>query len=196
MTETLLMQQIKEDIETHDHKIYIEPSKGQLLKILAMTIQAKTILEIGALYGYSTLWLHQGVAPDGIIHTMEKDPKRFEKACLYLKDYKNIKVHQGNATKLLESFHETVDMIFIDADKNHYLYYLEWAKKNLRPGGLLVADDTLLFGAVLGKKCTKKIRPSTLTNMKEFNRALNENPFESVILPYHDGFSIAIKKQT
>ena len=194
MAETELMKIIKHDIEATDHKIYIEPSKGQLLKILAKSIKAKTILEIGTLYGYSALWLQQALPRDGILHTIEKDPKRFEKAQSYLKDFPNIKIHKGSALKILETFHESVDLIFIDADKIHYLIYLEWAIRYLRPGGILVADDTLLFGALNGKEVSQKIRPTTLENMKKFNQRLTESPFESVILPYEDGFTVALKK--
>jgi caffeoyl-CoA O-methyltransferase len=191
--ETFIMKRIKKDIEQNDHAIYIEKSKGQLLKILAKSIKAKTIVEIGTLYGYSTLWLQQGLEKGGLLHTIERDPKRFEKAASYLKEYPEIIMHKGSAIDVLEKLDITADLIFIDADKNNYLAYLDWSIKHLRPGGMLVADDTLLFGAVISKDTTHKIRPSTLENMKLFNQRLKESPFESVMLPYEDGFSVALK---
>jgi len=193
VSETQLMQHIKEDIAESDHRIYIESSKGQLLKILAKSIGAKKILEIGTLYGYSTLWLHQGLSEGGEIHTIEKDSKRFKKAQTYLKGFDNINVHLGDACEVLEAFQEPVDMVFIDADKNNYLTYLEWSIHYLRPGGLLVADDTLLFGAIEGKVGAPRVRQGTIEHMKAFNERIKHAPFESVMLPYEDGFTVALK---
>lgn len=187
------MKAVREDIEHTDHKIYIEASKGQLLKLLAKTINAKIVLEIGTLYGYSTLWLQQGLSEGGKIHTIEKDAKRFQKASGYLGKFDNIKMHFGAASEVLEEFHEIVDMVFIDADKNNYLTYLEWSIRHLRKGGLLVADDTLLFGAVEGKACDQKVRVGTVEHMKAFNERIKKPPFESVMLPYEDGFTVALK---
>ena len=117
MTETAIMQLIKEDIGKTDRAIYIDPAKGCLLKIFANLLHASIIVEIGTLYGYSTLWLQQGLVKNGILHTIEKDPQRFAKASQYLEDYGDIVLHKGAALNVLPTITGPVDLIFIDADK-------------------------------------------------------------------------------
>lgn len=189
--ETNLMKKIRDAVNKEDHSIYIEPEKGQFIKILLKLIKAKKILEVGTHYGYSTLWLLEGLMKGGHIDTIERSECRYVRAKEFLQDISEISLHFGAAEDVLQKLQGPYDAVFIDAEKLSYLKYLNWSQEKLRPGGLLIADDTLLFGALQGKKID--IRNTTLKVMQEFNAKLTKPPFESVILPYSDGLTIAIK---
>jgi predicted O-methyltransferase YrrM len=85
-------------------------------------------------------------------------------------------------------------MIFIDADKINYLNYLDWAEENIRPGGLIIGDNTLLFDAVFQEKLPKGIVEAARQAMRTFNQRLAEpDKYHSIMLPTKEGMTIAIK---
>ena len=89
------------------------------------------------------------------------------------------------------------DMVFIDADKDSYSLYLDWAEENLRKGGLLAADNTFLFGSVYGDFNDSAGRHSqkTLEGMKSFNKRLSRSEFwEGALVPTAEGLTVAIRK--
>ena len=108
---------------------------------------------------------------------------------------KKIKLFEGRAENILMNMDEKFDMVFIDAEKNHYLDFLNLVEDKLKEGGLMVADNTLLSGAVYSEELPYRIRKTTRENMVEFNKRLaNENKYTSILLPVDDGITIAIKK--
>lgn len=127
-------------------RISVSPEAGQTLYLLAKTIGAKKILEFGALAGYSGIWLARALPEDGQFITLEIDPKHaevtqrnYEKAGL--SDRTDVRL--GDGTKLLKDAAQDgpFDLIFIDADKESYPKYLDFALENTRPGGLIIADN-------------------------------------------------------
>ena len=127
-------------------RISVSPEAGQTLYLLAKTIGAKKILEFGALAGYSGLWLARALPEDGQFITLEIDPKHadvtrrnYEKAGL--SDRTDVRL--GDGTKLMRDAVQdgSFDLIFIDADKESYPKYLDFALENTRPGGLIIADN-------------------------------------------------------
>ena len=127
-------------------RISVSPEAGQTLYLLARTIGAKKILEFGALAGYSGIWLARALPEDGQFITLEIDPKHadvtrrnYEKAGL--SDQTNVRL--GDGTKLMKDAAQDgpFDLIFIDADKESYPKYLDFALENTRPGGLIIADN-------------------------------------------------------
>ena len=127
-------------------RISVSPEAGQTLYLLARTIGAKKILEFGALAGYSGIWLARALPEDGQFITLEIEPKHadvtrrnYEKAGL--SDRTDVRL--GDGTKLMKDAAQDgpFDLIFIDADKESYPKYLDFALKNTRPGGLIIADN-------------------------------------------------------
>ncbi len=127
-------------------RISVSPEAGQTLYLLAKTIGAKKILEFGALAGYSGIWLARALPEDGQFITLEIEPKHadvtrrnYEKAGL--SDRTDVRL--GDGTKLMKDAAQDgpFDLIFIDADKESYPKYLDFALKNTRPGGLIIADN-------------------------------------------------------
>lgn len=136
-------------------EINVTPNQGKLLAILARSIGAKNILEIGTLGGYSTIWLARALQPGGKVITLEFNPKHVEVARgniarAGLADV--VDIRQGAALDSLAVIategHDPFDMVFVDADKNNNPGYFEWAMKLTRPGSLIIVDNVIRKGAV------------------------------------------------
>ena len=202
--ESLVLRQVDHAIRTQAVPIHIAPWQGRLLQMLIRLVQAEKIVEIGTLAGYSTLWMAEAIAAGGgdeaVIYTIEKDPQRQQLAetsfQLAPALAKHIRLLKGDATVQLAALSNSgpFDLVFIDANKNGYLEYLEWATHHVRSGGLVIADNTLLRGAVCGMQVDSKIKDKTVAIMQEFNRRLADPIyFSAVMLPGRDGLSIAIR---
>jgi predicted O-methyltransferase YrrM len=194
--ETQQIRTVRENTTDKNDQISIYPEEGKLLQLLIRLTGAKTIVEIGTLSGYSTLWMADALPEDGHIYTFEKDPVRAARASVNL-CHPQITLHNGDAMKALRAIEPKgpFDMIFIDADKLHYLDYLDWAEKHIRRGGLIVADNTLLFDSVWREVLPDRIRQTTLQMMQDFNRRLADpEKYTSILLPTAEGMTIALKK--
>ncbi|GAC1393692.1 MAG: O-methyltransferase [Ktedonobacteraceae bacterium] len=181
-------------------QIQISPIQGKLLQLLATMCNARNILEIGSLAGYSGIWLARALPIGGRLLTLEIDPKHAELvrsafATAGVADRTEVRV--GNALDLLPALEgETpFDLVFIDADKPPYPQYLEWALRLTRPGSIIIADNTVRNGERLRD-------PAQLTNATEkavaqYNRNVAHNPrLQSLALAmdddFTDGFTIAV----
>ncbi|MBV8113244.1 MAG: O-methyltransferase [Silvibacterium sp.] len=136
--------------------IAVTPNQGRFLMIFAQSIGARSILEMGSLGGYSTIWLARALPPDGRLITLEFDPKHAEVARANV-------AHAGLADKVeirvgkaLETLPEIAaeglgpfDFIFIDADKGNYPGYLEWAVRLSRSGTVIIGDNVVRDGKVI-----------------------------------------------
>ncbi len=202
-SEDTLLKKIRRRALREDFPIHIHPEEGKLLQLLIQMMQTRKIVEIGTHAGYSAIWMARALPPDGILHTIEKSQKRYDLAQKTFQDFERktlIRSHLGDAYNVLQTLKDQgpFDLVFIDADKISYLDYLEWAVQNVREGGLIIADNTLLDGAVYGEQPTNlKIAETTLQVMREFNRRLaNHDHFTSLLLPTTSGLTIAFKKKT
>lgn len=136
--------------------ISVTPSQGKLLQMLALLVNARNILEIGTLGGYSTIWLARALPADGRLITMEFDPKHAQVASANIANagLENIvEVREGNALELLPELAaeglEAFDLTFIDADKCSSLPYFEWALRLSRKGSLIIVDNVVRDGRVI-----------------------------------------------
>lgn len=132
--------------------IAVAPNQGKLLHVLALACQARTILEIGTLGGYSTIWLARALPPGGRLISLEAEPKHAELARTNLEragvaDVVEIRV--GAALATLPSLAGPFDFVFIDADKEHNAEYFSWAVRLGRPGTLIVVDNVVRGGAIV-----------------------------------------------
>src|SRR4051812_21448539 len=130
----------------------IDAEVGALLRVLAIAIGAKRILEIGTAVGYSGIWLAGALPKDGTLMTMEKDPQRvkvaranFERAGLA----DRVNVIAGDAERMIVKVGGPFDLIFQDGSKTLYVPLLDRLVNLLRPGGLLVTDNVLWDGEVV-----------------------------------------------
>lgn len=185
-------------MEDDKYGINVGAYEGKLLKFLLKLIQAKTVVEIGTLYGYSTLWMAQALPQDGKIISIEKNEAHHNRAMSLIaasKHTEKVELHCGDALNILEGLKVKPDAIFIDADKGNYKNYLNWAMENVRSGGLIIGDNTFLFGHMIGEDRGERASQKAIEAMTAFNETLaNSEDFVSVMIPTHEGMTLAMKK--
>jgi predicted O-methyltransferase YrrM len=177
----------------------VSPAQGKLLHLLARLQGARTILEIGTLGGYSTIWLARALPPGGRLTTLESEPRhadvaRANIARAGLADVVDLRI--GRALEVLPALADAApfDLIFIDADKPSNPHYLRWALRLSRRGSLIVADNVVRDGAVVDDASTdasvQGVR-AMLTLMAAESR-LAATAIQTVGVKGYDGFAIAL----
>lgn len=195
-----ILKKIRETSEKENVSyMQISSYEGGILQFLCQALQVKKAVEIGTLYGYSSLMMARSLPVGGELFTLDIDQKTQEKAkALTQEDPCSDKIHfiSGPAMETLKTIENQgpFDMVFIDADKKAYLDYLKWSYKNLKTGGLIVADNTFLFGAVYGE-AEKEQDEKALEVMKKFNEELSHSGrYISTLIPTAEGMTVGIKK--
>ena len=176
-----------------DAEMLTGPLEGALLRLLVMLSCARRILEIGLFTGYSALTMATALPIDGEIISCEKDPEAIAIAQRFFDSTphgRKIHIRLGSALDTLEALREEeFDLAFIDADKENYPIYYDRVLPLLRPGGLLIADNTLWSGRVLAPRT-----PADL-GIAAFNRKVRNDPnVEAVLLTVRDGVTVLRKK--
>ena len=178
-------------------EIHVSPNEGKLLQLLAEMTGARRILEIGTLGGYSAINLARGMAEDGLMISLEIDEHHAEVARRNVERAGvggRVEIRVGDARELLaqlvESDEGPFDLIFIDADKEGYPEYLEWAIRLSRHGSLILGDNTIWGGSIIDPK------DDSTRAIHEFNEKLARDPrLSGLILPFMrervDGLAIA-----
>jgi predicted O-methyltransferase YrrM len=177
----------------------VDAEVGALLRVLALAVRARRILEIGTAIGYSGIWLAGALPADGMLITMEMDPERvrtaranFERA-----GFSNrVSVVAGDAQRMIAKVAGPFDLIFQDGDKALYVPLLERTVELLRPGGLLVTDNVLWDGEVVpGFVPAARRDPAETRAIAEYNERLNAHPqLVTATVPLRDGVAIAVKR--
>ena len=168
--------------------------QGRLLKMLTSMIKPKRVLELGTFTGYSALCIAEGLDGDAKIDTIEADDELEEEIKKNLSSsphgYK-VNLHIGDALKVMERWNEEIfDLALIDADKRQYPLYFEKILKITKPGGFILADNTLWDGHV-----TETCRHSSQTQgIMEFNDIAATTPgVEVAMIPMRDGLTLIRK---
>lgn len=192
--EDKVLRELAEEIAASDMpEIYISPEEGRLLQVLLRMVKAARVLELGTLGGYSAIWMARALPSEGRLTTVEKLPERAEVARRYVERAglaDRIEVRVGEAREVLADLaaEGPFDAVFIDADKRGYPEYLEWCTENVRPGGLVIADNAFKNGEVLEESDDPGVR-----GIQEFNRRVATDPrFTSIVVPTRDGVAIAL----
>ena len=194
-----LLDDIVAELEKRDIAIQIGADEGRLLQLLIAMNNVKTIVEIGTLGGYSAIWMARALPEDGHIYAINKDPEHVKMADGFFARCEcksRITQLAGDAHKVLPTLEgkSPFDMVFIDADKISYPAYLDWAEKNVRKGGLIVADNTFLHGAIFAEKPPEGVAPTTWKNMHSFNERLaDKSKYNATIIATDEGLSVAVK---
>jgi len=181
--------------------IAVSPVLGKYLYLLAKLTNARRILEIGTLGGYSTTWLARALPEDGHVVTLEYEPKHAGVARANLDRAAVgpwVEIIVGDATESLREIADRddppFDMVFIDADKENYTTYLDWSIKLTRSGGLIIADNVVRGGRVLDASSSD----SMVQGVQAFNDALAKDRRVEAIATQlvgakgHDGIALAI----
>lgn len=168
--------------------------QGRFLAMLSHMVQPRRILEIGTFTGYSALCLAEGLAPDGLLHTIECRPDDAVQARTFFDRSTlgpRIHSHIGDALEVIPTLEAEWDLVFLDADKVNYIRYHELVLPRLRPGGWMVADNVLFHGQVLADAIAGK----NARAVDAYNRHVREDRrVEQVMLTVRDGLLIIRKK--
>ena len=181
--------------------ISVTPSQGKLLHLLARSVNARSILEIGTLGAYSTIWLARALDEDGRMVTLEADPEHAEVAQVNLAHAglsEQVDLREGPA---LESLPELAaeglapfDFIFIDADKENNANYFAWALKLSRPGSLIFVDNVIRDGEVANAASDDPmiLGVRRLNELLERESRVIATTIQTVGSKGYDGFTLAL----
>ena len=160
-------------------------------------IGARRVVEIGTLAGYSALWILRGLAADGRLWTIEANPEHaaaarraFEEAG----DGDRVEVIEGPGLDCLPTIEDNgpFDAVFIDADKRSYPAYGQWALDNVRPGGLILADNAYLFGYLAGREPDDRASIEDIEAMRRFHHLIAGACPRRACLPTPDGLLVGM----
>jgi len=182
-------------------EIAVAPTQGKFLMLLARAINAKNVLELGTLGGYSTIWLARAMPKGGRVVTLEAVPRHaevaranFERsglaAMIDLRLGKALDVLPKLTAEKLEAF----DLVFIDADKENIPDYFTWSLKLTRPGSLIIVDNVIREGEVIDARS----RDPSVKGVRLFNEMLKQEKrvsataIQTVGVKGYDGFTLAL----
>ncbi|MGA9519985.1 MAG: class I SAM-dependent methyltransferase [Myxococcaceae bacterium] len=173
-------------------QMQVGPLEGAFLRLLVRLTGAKRILEIGTFTGYSALCMAEGLPEDGELITCEVNPKAEAMARRYFGESphgRKIQIRMGPALDTLRTLQGPLDLVFIDADKEDYAAYFDAVLPLVRPGGLIVADNTLWSGRVLDPQAESD------RAIVAFNEKVAKDPrVEKVLLTVRDGVTLMLKR--
>ncbi|MFE2145667.1 O-methyltransferase [Streptomyces sp. NPDC059456] len=155
----------------------VAPNQGKLLNLLARIHGARTILEIGTLGGYSTIWLARALPAGGRLVTLEVDERCADVAAANIARAgldEVVDIRRGRAVDLLPELVDLApfDLVFIDADKPSNPDYLKWALELTRPGSIIVGDNVVRDGAVVDADSTDP----RVQGVRRFTELIAEHP--------------------
>ncbi len=180
--------------------LQVVPTDGRHLEVLAHSVQAKRIVEIGTLCGYSAVFLANALLEGGKLYTCEQSSHHISVANEVFQGLgltKKIEIIGGKALDTLPTLTKEgpFDLVFIDADKANYPKYFDWAIENLRSGGLLIADNVFVFGFIGDEELPQGELANLILAMREFNqKCVADERLVTTFLPTGEGMMVAVKK--
>jgi predicted O-methyltransferase YrrM len=163
LTETLvaqdaaLAQAVRDQNAAGMPPIEVAPANAKLLHLLARMVGARRVLEIGTLGGYSTIWLARALPADGLVTTIEAEPRNAAVARASIDRAgvgDRVEIRVGRAAEVLPTLDGPYDLVFIDADKESNTIYLDAAARLGRPGAVVVVDNVVRSGRVADPAAT------------------------------------------
>lgn len=190
------LQKIKEKALEEHIPIIMDDTLEVVDKILK-ELKPKKILEIGTAVGYSAICFSEYLEEDGIIDTIERDEERAKQAKENITKVEvedKINILEGDAVEILPTLNEKYDMVFIDAAKGKYPFFLKEALRMLSENGIILADNILYKGYVMSDYNKHKQR-TAVRNLREYIHEVTGNPnLETKILEVGDGLAITKRK--
>ena len=187
------LQKIKQKALEEHIPIIMDDTLEVVDKILT-EIRPKRILEIGTAVGYSAICFSEYLEPNGKIDTIERDEERISEAKINFEKVgvsDKINIYAGDAVEILPTLNEKYDVVFIDAAKGKYPFFLKEALRMIKPSGIILADNILYKGYVMSDYNKHKQR-TAVRNLREYIKEVTENPnIETEILEVGDGLAVS-----
>jgi len=168
--------------------------QGKLLEQISCMLRPQCVVEIGTFTGYATLCLAAGLAPTGILHTMERNDELHAAASAFVARSERaaqIKLHTGDARHIIPTLNTPFDLVYIDGDKREYSEYYHAVFHNVRAGGFILADNVLWNGKALATPAAADAQTQGIIAFNELVQA--DARVENVLLPLRDGLTIIRK---
>ena len=173
--------------------IIMDDTLEVVAKILT-EIKPNKILEIGTAVGYSAICFSEYLQENGKIDTIERDTERVKEARENIKKAEvedKINIYEGDAVEILPTLNDEYDVVFIDAAKGKYPFFLNQALRMIRQGGVIIADNVLYKGYVMSDYNKHKQR-TAVRNLREYIAEItNNDKLETKILEVGDGLAIS-----
>ena len=169
--------------------------QGRFLSLLSKTLAPKLVVDIGTYTGYSALCMAEGLATDGVLHTIDIKTDNAAMVDRYIRKagyHDHVHQHIAPAMEVIPRIEGMVDLVFIDADKQNYSAYFDLVVDRVRPGGLIIADNVLWSGKVLDAVADQDDETRALAAYATKVNA--DERVENVLLPLRDGLLVSRKK--
>jgi len=187
------LEKIKEKA-LENHVPIIMDDTLEVLDRLLKQVKPQRILEIGTAVGYSAMCFSEYLQPDGKIDTIERDSERVAEARINIQKVgveNKINIYEGDAVEILPTLNEKYDVVFIDAAKGKYPFFLKEALRMIKTNGIILADNILYKGYVMSDYNKHKQR-TAVRNLREYVKEVTENPnIETEILEVGDGLAVS-----
>lgn len=192
------LEDIKQNALANHIPIIMDDTLEVVDKILT-EVRPNKMLEIGTAVGYSAICFSEYLQPGGRIDTIERDEECIKQAKENIKkveiDASKINIYQGDAVEILPQLNDEYDIVFIDAAKGKYPFFLNQALRMIKPGGVILADNILYKGYVMSDYNKHKQR-TAVRNLREYIAKVTENEnLETEILEVGDGLAISRVKE-
>ena len=191
------------ELDRQTHLRVIQPRmlsghlQGKILELLITLINPQYVLELGTFTGYSAIAMARGLSREGaVLHTVEINDELYDFAAEYIEKAglrERIVQHVGPALEVVPQLGLCFDVVFIDADKRHYCDYYRTVFDKVRPGGFILADNTLWDGKVADGEPHGDAQTRGILAFNDLVAA--DERVEKVILPLRDGLTILYKKE-
>ena len=177
-----------------DHIPIIMDDTLEVVDKILKEIKPERILEIGTAVGYSAICFANYLSENGKIDTIEREKERVEEAKINIEKVgmtSKINIYEGDAVEILPTLNNKYDVIFIDAAKGKYPFFLKEALRMIKPTGVILADNILYKGYVMSDYNKHKQR-TAVRNLREYIKEVTENPnLETEILEVGDGLAVS-----
>ncbi len=177
-----------------DHIPIIMDDTLEVIAKYLKELKPKRILEIGTAVGYSAICFSKYLGKNGIIDTIERDLERVQEAKENIKKVgveEKINIYEGDAVEILPTLNEKYDVVFIDAAKGKYPFFLKESIRMIKPNGIIFADNILYKGYVMSDYNKHKQR-TAVRNLREYIKEVTQNPnIQTEILEVGDGLAIS-----
>ncbi|MDI1241857.1 MAG: O-methyltransferase [bacterium] len=193
--ESSVLKELREHCEEHyeDKSMLSGFYQGRLLAMISRMVRPTYVLEIGTYLGYSTICLAEGLAPGGMVYSIDNNSETNAVAQSFIDKAvvgDKITLRQGNAIFVLPHLAGPFDIVFIDADKPNYSNYYNLIIDKVGPGGFIIADNVLWSGRVLDEEKDENAR-----RLHEFNEMVQaDERVSNILLPVRDGLIVVCKQ--
>lgn len=176
----------------------IHKEVGQFIKLMIKQSNVKSILEIGTNVGYSSIFFSHVMNFEGKIVTLERSEKFYQEAVNNIKNFnldKNIEVHFGDATEILDTIKGSFDMAFIDAAKSYYKLFFDKACERMKSGGIIISDNVLYQGMIATDELVVRRKKTLVRNLRNYLEYIShDDRFITSVLPLGDGLAVTLLK--